>query len=86
MFNNHLYYIYSSYSFFNEYYIYSYSFLMTKHMLNDAKYMYSNYIYLVGGFNHIENMSQMGEFFPIYGQIKVMFQITNQYILKINHY
>jgi hypothetical protein len=36
-------------------------------------------VILIGGFNPSENYeSQLGLFFPIYGKIKAMFQITNQ--------
>ena len=34
--------------------------------------------YLVGGFNPLKNISQLGLLFPIYGKIKKMFQTTNQ--------
>ena len=33
---------------------------------------------LVGGFNPLKNISQLGWLFPIYRKIKVMFQTTNQ--------
>jgi len=35
-------------------------------------------LYLVGGFDLSENISQLGWLFPIYGKNKKMFQTTNQ--------
>ena len=35
---------------------------------------------MVGGFNPLKTISQLGWFFPIYGKIKNMFQTTNQII------
>ena len=34
---------------------------------------------LVGGFNPLTSIRQLGLLFPIYGTIKVMFQTTNQH-------
>jgi hypothetical protein len=37
--------------------------------------------FMVGGFNPLKNMSQLGSLFPIYGKIKKCWKTTNQFFM-----